>query len=226
MSLYYNIEIVPDYPLIIIKYLDDKDVIVGNYFQFEYNLLELFINPEPQFTFTMYFRQKGTNPPSIPYFITKNYTNGTLGGIAGPADVGSYQMECVGIDDAFWETVISFKLSIKRIHIPFLTYLACYYKCSSCWSTMYDACLACHPGYYKYGTECVDFCPDGTFLNSTVYECQNCPSPCKTCFGNDELNSCTSCSSNYFYLNKGCYSTCPDAYFGDTTQWKCICKIY
>jgi hypothetical protein len=87
---------------------------VGNIFQFEYNKLELFVNPEPQFAFSMYFRLKNSNLPSLPFFITKNYTNGSLGGLAGYADVGLYYIECVGVDNAFWETVMPFAVIVKR----------------------------------------------------------------------------------------------------------------
>jgi hypothetical protein len=62
----------------------------------------------------MYFRQKSSIPHSLPFFITKNYTNGTIGGISSTADVGAYYIECVGVDNAFWETVITFKLTVKR----------------------------------------------------------------------------------------------------------------
>lgn len=44
----------------------------------------------------------------------KNFSNGTIGGYATDADIGSYGLECVGVDDAYWETVIPFVLHIKR----------------------------------------------------------------------------------------------------------------
>lgn len=61
----------------------------------------------------MIFRLKDSNPPSLPHFV-KVYENGTLYGIGTLNDIGSYQIECVGIDDALWETPIEFTLTVKR----------------------------------------------------------------------------------------------------------------
>jgi hypothetical protein len=61
----------------------------------------------------MYFRLRDTNA-TLPYFITNNYTNGSFSGIASDTDIGTYQLECVGIDDANWETILLLTLRIKR----------------------------------------------------------------------------------------------------------------
>lgn len=80
--------------------------IVNNYFFFHYNKTLIFKNPEAE-PYTMYFRQKDAGNTLV-YFVSRNYTNGTIGGFVTEADIGNYDLECVGVDDAGWETVISF----------------------------------------------------------------------------------------------------------------------
>ena len=53
----------------------------------------------------------------MPYFIFSNYSNGTIIGFANDIDVGSYNMECVGIDDAGWETPAPFLMIVKRMNL-------------------------------------------------------------------------------------------------------------
>lgn len=60
----------------------------------------------------MYFREEASQN-TIPYFITLNSSNGTIGGMAVDADVCTFSLECVGLDDAKWETVIPFSLIVK-----------------------------------------------------------------------------------------------------------------
>lgn len=87
----------------------------------------------------MYFRQSGSNV--LPYFISQNYSNGTFVGYATEGDVGTYDLECVGVDDAYWETTISFTITIKRnITLLLIIILACYYKCLYCWDSQYNTC--------------------------------------------------------------------------------------
>ncbi len=59
----------------------------------------------------MFFRQKDSNPPTLPYFI-KVYDNGTVYGLGSLADVGTYALECVGVDDAGWYTAIGFTITV------------------------------------------------------------------------------------------------------------------
>ncbi len=105
----------------------------------------------------MYFRQKDSKPPSLPYFI-RTYPNGTIYGLGTQADIGSFILECVGVDDAGWETPIEFSLTVKP----------CYYKCSACWNTDYNTCSYCKKGYYLLNAECNDFCPIGTYADEVV----------------------------------------------------------
>lgn len=95
--------------------LTNKYAIVDNKFTFDFNKYEIFSNPETDQVknFTMYFRQKDSKPPSLPYFI-KYYTNGTIYGLGTQQEIGTVQLECVGVDDAGWETAIEFSLTIRR----------------------------------------------------------------------------------------------------------------
>ena len=70
------------------------------------------------------------------------YPNGTLYGLGTQDDIGTYILECVGEDDAGWETPIEFSLTVKRkLRILLIHIIACYYKCSACWNTDYNTCL-------------------------------------------------------------------------------------
>ncbi len=63
------------------------------------------MDPEGQ-PFTVFFRIAGTN--ELPFFVKQAFPNGTLSGFATDGDVGTYDFECVGVDDALSETVIAF----------------------------------------------------------------------------------------------------------------------
>ena len=60
----------------------NKFAIVDNNFTFDFNKYEIFSNVETDQlkNFTMYFRQKDSKPPSLPYFVNY-YTNGTIYGL-------------------------------------------------------------------------------------------------------------------------------------------------
>jgi hypothetical protein len=74
--------VIPDYPLVQQVDLPNRYAIVDNKFFFDFNKFEIFKNPEADEStnFTMYFRQKDSKPPSLPYFISA-FTNGTLYGL-------------------------------------------------------------------------------------------------------------------------------------------------
>jgi hypothetical protein len=88
---------------------------VDNWFYFSFNKFEIFANPEmDQATnIKMTFRQKDSKPASLPYFIKYNEANGTLYGRGRDSDIGTFIIECVGVDSAGWETAIEFQLSVK-----------------------------------------------------------------------------------------------------------------
>ena len=83
-----------------------------NWFFFDYNVSEIFTNPEGT-PFFMYFRQAQSGN-TLPYFVSRNFSNGTIGGFVSDADIGAYSMECVGVDDSFLETVLPFSFFVKR----------------------------------------------------------------------------------------------------------------
>ena len=94
----------------------------NNWFYFNFDKDAIFENPEHT-NFSMYFRlsQPGGG---LPYFMTKNYSNGTIGGYASDVDIGSFAIECVGVDDASWETVLKFNIIIRRKNIFNLSYIS------------------------------------------------------------------------------------------------------
>lgn len=126
----------------------------------------------------------------LPYFITSNFSNGTIIGYANDADVGAYQIECVGIDDAGWYTVIPFTLTIKRNLILISLLLACYFACATCWDSDYNTCKTCKPGWFLLNAECVEICPDGYYHNTVNRTCEFCPAQCSRCTGSDHKLNC------------------------------------
>jgi len=83
------------------------------------------------------------------------------------------------------------------------------------------SCISCQTNLKLFRTQCVETCPDGTFLyeNSICFECV---SPCKTCISEGE---CTSCLPGYFQIiseNK-CVNEyeCPIRTYADKTTLRC-----
>eukprot|EP00347_Sterkiella_histriomuscorum_P011981 403370353 len=203
----FKLEVMQNWPLIKIKNLDNIQGIAGNWFFFDYNQSEIFQNPEGE-NFTVYWREKSmfTNP----YFV-RNFSNGTIGGFTTDIDVGSYTLEFVGVDDAYWETPIEIILVIKP----------CYYKCDKCWDSDYNTCRTCKPGFFLYNAECLDQCVEGTYPNPIEWKCMTCPLQCKTCTGPESKTQCSTCKPGFYKLNNGCYDKCPDGYWGDKTDYSC-----
>jgi hypothetical protein len=52
----FTIEVIPNLPLVALVVLENRNAIVMNRFSFDYNMSEIFMNPEGEL-FTMYFRQ-------------------------------------------------------------------------------------------------------------------------------------------------------------------------
>eukprot|EP00347_Sterkiella_histriomuscorum_P005340 403356986 len=211
VPMYINItlEVKQNWPLRVIKPLDNVNAITKNAFQYDYNKDEIFFNPEGE-PFIMYFREADTGN-KLPYFVTKNFSNGTIGGFTTDQDIGIYNLECVGIDDAFWETVIPFTLRVKP----------CYYKCQTCWDSDYNQCFTCKPNFFFNKNECLDQCMDGTYADTIEWACKQCPYQCRICTGNDPLSQCQKCATGYFKMGDGCYDKCPDGYWGDQQDYTC-----
>ncbi len=113
----FTIIIIENKPLLTLQTLPNIAGIADNFFTFHFNKTLLFSDPE-NVTFFMYLRQ-ANNGNALPYFVFKNFSNGTIGGFGSSDDIGTYPMECVGVDDALQETVISFNFYIKRIILDF-----------------------------------------------------------------------------------------------------------
>ena len=111
----WNYELDPDYPLVQKVELQNRYAIVDNWFYFHFNKYEIFSNPEldQKDNFTMYFRQKDSKPPSLPKFV-KVYPNGTIYGLGTQTDIGTFIIECIGVDNAGWDSAIEFSLLVKR----------------------------------------------------------------------------------------------------------------
>lgn len=75
-------EVIPNWPLNALVELPNRQAIVDNWFYFDFDKTEIFVNPEVDLAvnYSIYFRQKDSKPPSLPYFI-KYYPNGTLYGL-------------------------------------------------------------------------------------------------------------------------------------------------
>ncbi|TEB23598.1 hypothetical protein FA13DRAFT_1797917 [Coprinellus micaceus] len=80
-------------------------------------------------------------------------------------------------------------------------------------------CTECIPGAFLLGGECVDTCPDGTFLSPDFKSCQACDSSCKTCLGS--ATTCLTCSNNQLATAGRCVSSCPTATFRSSSGDQC-----
>ncbi|PFH50509.1 hypothetical protein AMATHDRAFT_144925 [Amanita thiersii Skay4041] len=97
---------------------------------------------------------------------------------------------------------------------------SCPAKCTSCKipsftvaSTVNDLqCTGCLPGSFLSKGQCVEKCPDGTFVSPTDnLTCTPCDSSCGTCVGSS--NFCLTCSNNQLASNGKCVSSCPSSTF-------------
>ena len=130
----------------------------------------------------------------------------------GNADfIGVYTLKYIGTDNVPQDTEIAFKFEIQP----------CYYKCSLCNSNDFDDCTECQPGYFLYGSNCLDACLPGFWENDPAHECESCNELCSTCTGPDALSDCGACAPGYFYQDNSCYLTCPDGYYGDELTGLC-----
>lgn len=75
-------------------------------------------------------------------------------------------------------------------------------------SACYRHCNA--TAQYEYDGDCYTTCPDGSYVDYTLVNCQACNSICLTCSGNS-LN-CTSCLGTFKHNNL-CVSKCPTGYY-------------
>ena len=83
----FKVEIVYNFPIILIQEFNNINALVDNKFIFNYKYSDYFTDPENE-PYYAYFRSKDVDV--LPYFITRNYTNGTFEGFVTEADIGNY----------------------------------------------------------------------------------------------------------------------------------------
>ena len=96
---------------------------------------------------------------------------------------------------------------------------SCGAKCTSCRIPNFTAastieqrqCTACIPGFFLSNGECVESCPDGTFVDSDLRTCRACDSTCRTCI--NSATFCLSCPSNLLAASGRCVANCPSSSF-------------
>jgi proprotein convertase subtilisin/kexin type 5 len=71
---------------------------------------------------------------------------------------------------------------------------ACSQKCKTCVNSTY--CSVCDTSYFLYQQKCIAACPAGTFSNTALGVCLDCPRGCFNCSGN---SLCFACFEGYYF---------------------------
>jgi proprotein convertase subtilisin/kexin type 5 len=104
---------------------------------------------------------------------------------------------------------------------------ACDISCSRCYVVTTN-CTACNTAYgyvsaYAVNNSCVNFCPDGQYINYTAFTCSLCSTACLTCI--TKATKCLSCGTSLggqLYLNgTTCIFNCPTATYPNSTLFAC-----
>ncbi|CDW81957.1 cadg multi-domain protein [Stylonychia lemnae] len=183
-TLSFKVEIIQNWPLRILKPLKDISTQTNSAFMKSINVT----NEED-------------SKKQLPYFIFQNFPNGTFGGYTNDANIGSYNLECIGVDNANQQTSVKFK-----------------FICQACWDIDYNACEECKQGFYFYFNECLDQCFPGTYADDIDKTCKKCPQECVYCSGPDSTFQCSRCKAGFYSYNGGCWKTCPDGFYGDNYE--------
>ncbi|CDW72275.1 fu domain containing protein [Stylonychia lemnae] len=189
--LNFKVEIIQNWPLRIINPLKVISAQANSPFQKSINISNVLYDPEG-IDFNYYIQEEDSKK-QLPYFIYKNFPNGTFGGYANDVNIGSYNLEYVGIDNADQKTFVKFTFIVRH----------------------YNACEECKQGFYFYFNECLDSCFPGTYADDVAKICRKCPQECVYCSGPDRKSQCSRCHFGYFFYNNGCWKTCPDGLYGD-----------
>ncbi|PAV23032.1 growth factor receptor domain-containing [Pyrrhoderma noxium] len=100
---------------------------------------------------------------------------------------------------------------------------ACPEKCTACGITSFTIastidqakCTSCLPGFVLSSGQCVESCPNGSFLdpkdNTT---CSNCDSTCSTCA--NSFTTCLTCANNLLASGGTCVTSCPSGTFSSS----------
>jgi hypothetical protein len=85
--------------------------------------------------------------------------------------------------------------------------LPCDPSCLTC-ITSPSNCSSCSSSYLLNGS-CVNgsLCPNGSYPDSILFLCADCPLECSLCLSN---SSCQGCSAGYYFFDSFCYSSCPN----------------
>ncbi|CDW87181.1 cadg multi-domain protein [Stylonychia lemnae] len=208
--LKFFVTIIPNYGLKSKGDLPNRIAIANNNFMFHTNVISLFTNPE-KMDYSFYFRE--------------------YAGFATEDSIGEYNIELVGVDDSFLETVISFTLRVQRNFLKecqlcekgfFYFENGCYSQCpqgyyednidSSCKQLFQsnEFGIVTRQGYYLSNTACIiPKCSKGQFFkwetnlqNGVVNgQCENCHPSCKNCIGFGEFQ-CLDCYLGYEYISE------------------------
>lgn len=98
------------------------------------------------------------------------------------------------------------------------TLLECYEGCSECTSLGKNGCTDCEEDYFFFEGQCLDKCPEGTYLIADEAICSACPPECELC--RSELE-CTKCSNSFYLLDNACVSKCPLGTYGNGVVGEC-----
>ncbi|CDW86063.1 cadg multi-domain protein [Stylonychia lemnae] len=112
--LLFKVEIIQNWPLNIISPIKDLSTQANSAFIKFINVSNVFIDPEGK-NFTYFIQEKDSLNKQVPYFIFRFYPNGSFGGYTTDVNVGSYNLEYIGIDSANQQTVASFQFFVRRM---------------------------------------------------------------------------------------------------------------
>ncbi|CDW90923.1 fu domain containing protein [Stylonychia lemnae] len=202
-QLSFKVTVIPNKELKITGSLSNEVAIVNNNFMFHHDITKLFQNPEKK-AFTFYFRIEGLF--ELPYFISKNYSNGSYSGIAQDEAIGEYNIQCVGVDDSFCvDECIQGTYNDTRDYC-----LNCPFQCIKCnGGNISKDCQMCSKGFFYFNDGCYLLCPLGYWGDENDYLC-------KKLFG---LNSFGD-TIRLGYVLSGKECIIPKCQAGQFFQWK------
>ena len=111
-------------------------------------------------------------------------------------------------------------IAIQRVcySIFIIITLECHQSCATCFDTSRVGCVTCESGKYLWKSQCLNFCPSGSYISDNI--CQSCNSSCSTC---TSLDVCTKCAKKYYLRETKCVSDkdCPQGEYPDQMHKKC-----
>ncbi|XP_035999655.1 proprotein convertase subtilisin/kexin type 5b isoform X2 [Fundulus heteroclitus] len=84
--------------------------------------------------------------------------------------------------------------------------------------TQKTVCMECEDGYYQFGNDCHQSCPDQTFDVKETMTCSPCEDKhCKVC----DQSQCYWCDDGFFVSDGECVDHCHEGYFVDKGNLEC-----